>query len=53
MKKRAVGGNLAADALAKIFSLFYLIYKIRITSAHIRGVDNTAADFRSRDLDYP
>ena len=52
MKKRAVGGNLAADALAKIFSLFCLIYKIRITSAHIRGVDNTAADFRSRDLVY-
>ena len=52
MKNRAAGGNLAADALAKIFSLFCLTYRIYITSKHIPGVDNVAADFRSRDLVY-
>ena len=52
MKSRAAGGNLAADALAKIFSLFCLTYRIYITSKHIPGIDNVAADFRSRDLVY-
>jgi len=52
MKSRAAGGNVAADALAKIFSLFCLTHRISITSKHIPGVDNVAADFRSRDLAY-
>ena len=52
MKSRAAGGNLAADALAKIFSLFCLTHRIYITSQHIPGINNTAADFRSRDLLY-
>ena len=42
--------NTAADALARIFSLFCLTHNIIIICVHIRGVDNTIADFRSRDL---
>ncbi len=52
MKKRATKGSPATDALVKLFSLFCLHEKIVILSTHIRGVDNTIADFRSRDLDF-
>ena len=52
MKCRANAGNEAADALAKIFSLFCLKHSITIISTHLRGVDNVIADFRSRDLEY-
>jgi hypothetical protein len=50
MKSRSAGGNPAADAIARLFSLFLLRANIRIISSHIAGVDNILADFRSRDL---
>jgi hypothetical protein len=43
-------GNLASDSLTKIFALFCLHERIRIYAIHIRGVDNSMADFRSRDM---
>lgn len=49
MKNRTKCGT-AADTLARIFSLFCLTYNITIICIHIRGIDNTIADFRSRDL---
>ena len=52
MKKRATKGSPATDSLVKLFSLFCLHEKIVILSTHIRGVDNTIADFRSRDLEF-
>ncbi len=52
MKNRATRGSHATDCLVKMFSLFCLHEKITIISLHIRGVDNTVADFRSRDLAF-
>jgi hypothetical protein len=52
MKKRATGGAPHTDSLVKMFSLFCLYEKIVIISTHIRGIHNTLADFRSRDLDF-
>jgi hypothetical protein len=46
MKKRATGGFPHTDSLVKMFSLFCLREKIVVISTHIRGVDNTLADFR-------
>jgi hypothetical protein len=41
-----------ADALARIFNVFCLSHNICIISRHIKGDDNTIADFLSRDLKY-
>jgi hypothetical protein len=51
VKSRA-GHSPAADALSKLFSLFCLKTNITIICTHIQGVNNTIADFRSRDLSY-
>ena len=51
LKSRA-GRSKYADALTKIFSLFCLKFNITVICTHIRGIDNTIADFRSRDLLY-
>ena len=48
--KNKTKNNTAADTLARIFSLFCLTHNITIICVHIRGIDNTIADFRSRDL---
>ena len=48
--KNKTKNNTAADSLARIFSLFCLTHNITIICVHIKGVDNTIADFRSRDL---
>ena len=48
--KNKTKNKTAADSLARIFSLFCLTYNITIICIHIKGVDNTIADFRSRDL---
>ena len=52
MKGRTARDNAAADAIAKIFTLFCLTYKICIISRHLPGVSNEPADFLSRDLQY-
>lgn len=52
MKGRTARDNAAADAIAKIFTLFCLTYKICIISRHLPGVNNEPADFLSRDLQY-
>jgi hypothetical protein len=52
MKKRAVRGSAPTDCLVRLLSLFCLRESIIVTSLHIKGTDNTIADFRSRDLDY-
>ena len=51
VKSRAKG-NISGDVLAKLFSLFCLRYNIIIICTHIAGVENTVADFRSRDLNF-
>ena len=50
--KARAGHSPAADALSKLFSLFCLKWNITIICTHIKGIDNTVADFRSRDLNY-
>jgi hypothetical protein len=42
--------NMAAESLARIFSLFCLSHNITIICTHIKGVDNVLADYLSRDL---
>ena len=43
-------GHEAADALSKIFTLFCVAHSIQLLPSHLRGTENTIADFRSRDL---
>ena len=50
LSKRA-SRNASSDVIAKLFSLFCLSHNIHVECSHIRGVDNTIADFRSRALD--
>ena len=38
--------------IAKLFTLFCLAKKIQVLARHIKGVDNTLADYRSRALDF-
>jgi hypothetical protein len=45
-------GNPAADAIARVFSLFCLLENIDYTCTHLSGEHNVIADFRSRDLLY-
>ena len=49
-RTRSEGGE-GLDAVAKMFTLFCLIYNIKILCKHIHGVENIIADFNSRDLD--
>ena len=51
MKKRSVSSP-HADIIARILNLFCLSHHICIISHHLPGVENTVADFLSRDLDY-
>jgi hypothetical protein len=51
MKKRSVSSP-CADIIARILNLFCLSHNICIVSQHIPGVENTLADFLSRDLVY-
>ena len=49
-RTKGKGANRAADAIARLFTLFLLRTHIIIKSTHLRGVDNVIADFNSRDL---
>jgi hypothetical protein len=50
MKSRANGGNVVANLLAKIFTLFLLRHCITLICTHLAGEKNVVADFHSRDL---
>ena len=50
MRNRAKN-NIAAESLSRIFSLFCLSYNITLICTHIKGIDNTLADYLSRDLE--
>ena len=47
---RSRGGQ-GMDALSRVFTLFCLTHDITLVCSHISGIDNTSADFLSRDLD--
>ena len=50
MKSRANGGNVVANLLAKIFTLFLLRHCITLICTHLAGEKNVVADFHFRDL---